>query len=192
MASKKILILLIAAWLDLYNGPVSAQTLNTQFLGWIGKSQHGYSLDGSDWHYCFGGSGGSCGTVALTTGHSSCHTTSFNIGAQWGIPIKIGSMAIDVGINKSWTACNIRSETVTCGPNPGWKGRAVINFSERWGKVHVIGADNYLTLQSSCPAGWRSDWMGGWSWRCTYVGGAYDREGYLPEWRGSSCNYQRI
>ncbi|MGF6473061.1 hypothetical protein QFZ89_008312 [Paraburkholderia youngii] len=44
MASKKILMLLIAAWLDVYNGPISAQTLNTQFLGWIGKSQHGYSL----------------------------------------------------------------------------------------------------------------------------------------------------
>ncbi|NVH78031.1 hypothetical protein FSB08_37590 [Paraburkholderia sp. JPY432] len=191
MASKKILILLIAAWLDVYNSPVSAQTLNTQFLGWIGKNQHGYYLDESDWHYCFGGSGGSCGTVALTTGHSSCHTTGFTVGAKWKIPIKIGGMEIDVGINKSWTACNIRSETVTCDPNPGWKGRAVINFSERWGKVHVTGGDDYPSL-GSCPAGCRADWQGDMFWLCTYVGGAYDREGYLPEWRGSSCNYQRI
>ena len=96
------------------------------------------------------------------------------------------------GANHSWTACNIRSETVTCGPNKGYRGRAVINFSERWGKTHVLGGDTYLTLRSSCPAGWRSDWMGGSSWRCTYVGGSYTVEGYLPEWRGSSCQYSKI
>ncbi|MFT0175301.1 hypothetical protein ACLKMY_41880, partial [Paraburkholderia mimosarum] len=113
-----------------------------------------------------------------------------SIGAEWGIPIKIGGMAIKGRINSSWTACNIRSETVTCGPKPGWKGRAVINFSERWGKVHVTGGDDYSSLES-CPAGWRADWQGDMFWLCKYVGGTYDREGYLPEWRGSSCDYQR-
>lgn len=185
-----LLFVLVAA----YSGLVGATegTLNTQFWGWVGKNQHGYYLDGSDWHYCFNNSGGSCGTVALTTGHSQCRTTGFNIGGKWAIPTRVGGMEINAGANHSWTACNIRSETVTCGPNKGYKGRAVINFSERWGKTHVLGGDTYLTLRSSCPAGWRSDWMGGSSWRCTYVGGSYTVEGYLPEWRGSSCQYSKI
>ena len=190
MKSMKIafLFVLMAA----YSGLAGAQQLNTQFWGWIGKDQHGYYLDGSSWHYCFSDRGGSCGSVALTTGHSQCRTTGFNIGAKWAIPTKIGGMEINASANHSWSACNIRSETVTCSPKVGWKGRAVINFSERRGKMRVLGAENYLTLRSSCPAGWRSDWMGGPSWRCTYVGGAYTIEGYLPEWRGSSCQYDRI
>ncbi|HLO95378.1 MAG TPA: hypothetical protein VK195_13780 [Burkholderiaceae bacterium] len=164
--------------------------LNTQFRGWIGKDQKGYFLDTSQWHHCWGGQGGSCGSISLSTGNSTCHSQGFDIGGNWAPP-QLGGMGIHGGYNRSWTACNNRSETVTCSPNPGWKGRAVINFSKRWGKMHVVGGDNYLTLKSSCPAGWRSDWMGGQRWRCTYTGGSYDRDGYLPEWRGSSCNYAR-
>lgn len=166
--------------------------LKTQFLGWIGKNQRGYYLDTSEWHYCFSNSGGSCGTVALTTGHSTCHTSGFNLGGKWAIPTKIGGLEINTSLNQSWTACNIRSETVTCGPNRGYKGRAVINFSERWGKLRVTGGDTYLTNRGSCPAGWKLDWLGSTLWRCTYNGGTYTKEGYLPEWRGSSCNYERI
>lgn len=166
--------------------------LNTRFEGWLGKNQKGHYLDTSNWHYCFNNEGGSCGSVALNTGSSTCHTTGFNIGTKWAVPTRVGGLEINSGFNKSWTACNVRSETVTCSPNRGWKGRAVINFSERWGRVRVLGGETYFQRSSQCPAGWKSEWMGGPSWRCTYTGGQYTRDGYLPEWRGSSCNYQRI
>ena len=90
-----LLFVLVAA----YSGLVGATegTLNTQFWGWVGKNQHGYYLDGSDWHYCFNNKGGSCGTVALTTGHSQCRTTGFNIGGKWAIPTRVGGMEINAG-----------------------------------------------------------------------------------------------
>ncbi|WP_156369584.1 hypothetical protein [Duganella sp. Leaf126] len=189
MKSIKYVVLL---WMAALCGLAGAQSLNTQFQGWLGKNQHGYYLDGSEWHYCFSNQGGSCGSVGLTTGHSSCHTTGFNIGGKWAIPTRIGGMEINASANRSWTACNIRSETITCSPNKGYKGRAVINFSERYGRLRVTGGDTYLTIDNDCPDKWRADWLGGTSWRCVYVGGTYDTDGYLPEWRGSSCDYERI
>lgn len=184
-----LLFVLVAA----YSGLVGATegTLNTQFGGWIGKSQHGYYLDPSSWAECPSNKGGKCPSLGLTTGRSQCQTTGFNIGGKWKVPGP-GGMEINGGANHSWTACNIRSETVTCSPDVGYKGRAVVHFSERWGRMRVLGGDNYLTLRSSCPAGWRSDWMGGSHWRCTYVGGSYDRDGYLPEYRHSACQYVHL
>jgi hypothetical protein len=190
---KFIKIVLVFVWMAAFSGLVGAKEgeVITQFKGWIGKNQKGYYLDASGWHYCFSDKGGSCGSKSLTTGRSSCTSNGFDIGASWSPP-KVGGMSISGGYNRSWSACNNRSETITCAPNRGYKGRAVVNFSKRWGKIHVVGGENYLTLRSSCPAGWRSDWMGGSGWRCTYVGGSYDRDGYLPEWRGSSCQYNKI
>lgn len=166
---------------------------NTRFEGWLGKNQKGHFLDTSNWHYCFNNNGGNCGSVSLNTGSSTCHTTGFNIGTKWNVPTKIGGLEINSGFNKSWTACNVRSETVTCSPNRGWKGRAAINFSERWGRARVLGGDTYFVYGgNNCAAGWTGKWERGSSWRCTYTGGQYSSDGYLPEWRGSSCNYQRI
>ena len=164
----------------------------TESGGWIGKKQKGHYLDGSSWHYCFNDRGGSCGSVSLTTGHSACKSRGFNISNSFTLPQKIGGMDIGLGYNQSWTACNNRSETVTCSPNRGWKGRAVINFSERWGRLRVVGGSTYFQNKPNCPDGWKSEWMGWSSWRCKYNGGRYSRDGYLPEWRGSSCNYKRI
>ncbi|USX26027.1 hypothetical protein NHH73_26250 [Oxalobacteraceae bacterium OTU3CINTB1] len=189
---KSIKIVLLFVLMSVFSGMAGAQALDTRFEGWLGKNQHGYYLDGSEWHYCFGNRGGSCGSVALTTGHSSCRTTGFNIGGKWAIPTRIGGMEVNASANRSWTACNIRSETITCTPNKGYKGRAVINFSERMGRIRVLGAQNYLSIDNDCPAGFRNDWLGGTSWRCTYVGGTYNVDGYLPEWRGSSCQYEKI
>lgn len=167
--------------------------VHTRFEGWLGKNQKGHYLDTSNWHYCFNNDGGSCGSVALNTGSSTCHSRGFNIGTKWAIPTRIGGLEINSGWNQSWTACNVRSETVTCSPNRGWKGRAVINFSERWGRVRVTGGDTYFSYGgNNCAAGWKGQWESGASWRCTYSDGQYSRDGYLPEWRGSSCGYQRI
>ena len=175
----------------IFGSYAGAQTLNTQFEGWIGKNQQGFFLDTSEWHYCFNSAGGNCGSVALTTGASTCHSQGFDIGGAWSPP-KIIGLGIAGDYNRSWTACNSRSETISCSPNVGYKGRATVNFSQRWGTERVLGASNYLTSRASCPAGFRLDWLGGPSWRCTYVGGSYTKDGYLPEWRGSSCDYQKI
>lgn len=189
---KFIKIALLFVWMAAVSGVVSAQTLNTKFGGWIGKKQHGYILDPSSYVYCFGNNGGECATIGKMTGNSDCKTTGFNIGAKWAIPTKIGSMEINASANKSWTACNLRSETVSCKPNKGYKGRAVINFSERYGKIAVRGGQAYFNIDNYCAAGWKPEWMGGTSWRCNYVGGKYTVKGYLPEWRGSSCQYKKI
>jgi hypothetical protein len=178
----------------MFSGAAAAQQLKTTFGGWVGKQQRSEFIDGSDWHYCFSNQGGACGSVALTTGHSSCVTRGFNIGIKWAVPVKVGSLEVNGGYNNSWTACNIRSETVTCSPKPGWKGRAAIIISERIGTVNVVGGDPdfYTTLSSSCPTGWKSNWEGGQRWSCRYDGGTYSKDGYLPEWRGSTCDYERI
>src|SRR4051812_7933841 len=97
--------------------------VNTQFQGWLGKNQHGYIMDHSDWHYCWSDTGGSCGSKSLTTGHSTCHSHGFDIGASWSPP-QIGGMGISGSYSRSWTACNNRSETITCSPNKGYRGRA--------------------------------------------------------------------
>jgi hypothetical protein len=190
----KINVVLFSLVLCLFSGAAAAQQLRTTFGGWIGKQQRSEYIDGSDWHYCFSNRGGSCGAVALTTGHNTCVTRGFNIGLKWSVPTRVGSMEINGGYNQSWSACNVRQETVTCSPKPGWKGRAAIIFSERVGRVNVVGGDPdyYVTLESSCPAGWKSNWEGGYGWSCRYNGGTYSRHGYLPEWRGSTCDYERI
>ena len=187
MTIKIALFVLMAAG----SGVAGAEEmLNTQFGGWIGRNQHGYIMDPSTWHHCFSKWGGGCGTVGKTTGSSDCRTTGFNIGAKWAIPTRIGGMEVNASANRSWTACNIRSETVTCSPNVGYKGRAVVNFSARFGKMHVVGGTTHYTAFPNCAAGWKTERIGR-GWRCTYVGGKYTVEGYLPEWRGSSCQYAR-
>lgn len=190
---KFIKIALLFAALAALSGFASAKegVLNTQFQGWLGKNQHGYYLDPSSWAECSSTQGGSCPTVSRSTGHSQCRTQGFDIGGNWAPP-QLGGMGIAGGYSKSWSACNTRSETVSCTPAVHYKGRAVIHFSQRWGREKVLGGDNYLTLRSSCPGGWRSDWMGGSSWRCTYVGGSYTRDGYLPEYRNAACEYQHL
>lgn len=170
-----------------------AAQLATRFDGWVGKQQRSQFIDASSWHYCYSNQGGSCGSVALTTGHSACVTRGFNIGTKWAIPTRIGGLEMNSGYNNSWTACNIRSETVTCSPNVGWHGRAAILFSERVANITVTGGDPdyYVTQNSSCPSGWTSRWDGGSRWSCRYTGFKGTVSGYYPEWRGSTCDYQR-
>jgi len=193
MKLTKIVLSSVCLSLAAFSCYANDGVVNTRFEGWLGKKQKGHFLDTSDWHYCFNNNGGSCGSVSLNTGSSTCHTTGFGIGTKWAIPTRIGGLEINSGFNKSWTACNVRSETVTCSPNRGWKGRAAINFSERWGRVRVTGGDTYFAFGgNNCASGWTGKWESGSSWRCTYTGGQYSRDGYLPEWRGSSCDYARI
>lgn len=197
MSTFRLNVIVFSLIMLLFSGAAAADPvtqLRTTFSGWLGKQQQSSYIDGSEWHYCFGTQGGSCGSVALTTGGSACVSRGFGIAYRWLVPIKIGSMDISGGYNQSWMACNTRSETVTCSPNKGWKGRAAIILSQRIGRVNVVGGDPdfYVTLKSSCPAAWKSNWEGGEHWSCRYDGGTYSRDGYLPEWRGSTCDYERI
>lgn len=179
----------------------SAQVYKTQFLGWVGKQQQSRFVDGSVFHVCYNNSGGQCGNIALTTGKSTCFTRGFNLGvsgtqgAKWELPVAVPGLQLSGQVTVQWQACNIRQETITCSPNPGWKGQAAILVGDRVGRTKITGVQNNTVASrdgKTCPRGFVLKWLGKSGYACNWNGGTWEAEGYLPEFRYSTCNYQRI
>ncbi|MCC4600718.1 hypothetical protein [Xanthomonas melonis] len=181
-------------------GVADAAQLNTSFQGWLGKNQKSEFLDPSRWASCYNDHGGECTVVSLTSGTGQCHEESFDLGASFELPAPAGWGPFSLSGSKgsSWSACHERSETTQCQPKPGFRGRAVILMGERFGKLHVNGG---TPSSYSIPAyqGCENKWNGtvrlsGRSLErvCTYAGGTYDHQGYLPEFENLTCDYQKI
>jgi hypothetical protein len=177
----------------------AAPKYNTQFKGWNGKQQRSSFLNTSTWHSCFNDRGGSCGSTSMTTGSSSCTTTGFDVGGGFDLPIKIPGLNVYGGFNKSWTACNVKSETITCSPNRGWKGRAAVLFSQRVGTLRMTGGNprEYRgKWNENCARGYRKSLKASGVgtiqvYTCTFRD-QFETRGYLPEFRTHTCDYKRI
>jgi len=90
-------------------------------------------VDYSGWHHCPRNQrGGSCGSRALRTGSSRCSGHGYSFGVDFEFPGQLVSwmggkgFKLKGGRSYNWTTCNTRSESVTCSPNKGYRGRAEI------------------------------------------------------------------
>jgi hypothetical protein len=169
----------------------------TQFAGWNGKQQRSQFIDASGWHACYNSNGGSCGSRSLTTGTSACITRGFSIGGDFDVSRAIGGMKIKADYKQQWTSCNTRAETITCSPKPGWKGRAAVLFGERVGTLRVVGTHipRYDTWGKTCARGYWADRgrdPDAGTAQCVWDNQSWTTSGYLPEFRYSTCDYQRI
>lgn len=178
---------------------------NVSFQGWVGKRQKDQINDYSGWHACYSNRGGSCGSRSLTTGSSRCTSWGVGFGLDFEPKYKqFSGLKIKTGGTRTWSSCTTRSETVTCSPNVGYKGRSEIVTTARWGKMRVAGVKNYNNerqyYKNQCKTGYRETFNG--TFRCGAKGSStcqrrtctktvHNREAYWPEKKWSRCRYVR-
>jgi hypothetical protein len=125
------------------NGYANTHNTKTWFKGWIGKRQRDKIQEYSGWHACYSNRGGSCGSRSLTTGSSRCVSWGVNFVLDFEPAEIVSGLKIGISSSRSWSSCASRSEIITCSPKPGWKGRAEIVTTARYGKVAVRGKRKY-------------------------------------------------
>lgn len=160
----------------------------TNFGGWLGKNQKSFFEDTGDLAVCYGDAA-HCPTSTKSTTRGACREQGFDIGGGWDVPIRIPGLSLSASYNNSWTECNERAEETSCPPKAHSKYAPSILVGERWGRLHVTGANSGPFLNGGCEAGYTKVWQGGSEWRCEYNGAPYNKDGYLPEFRYVACEY---
>ena len=151
------------------------------------------TMDASGWHVCGSNqTGGSCGSRSISTGKSGCKSVSVSAGTSFSLNgFNIAGLSFDGGYSSSWSACNTRSETITCSPDKGYKGRAQIMMRIRYGQKKYKRSGGYYRKGGTCDVGYVRDTVNGLP-MCVASGRWVYVSGYWPYQRYSTCWYQAL